>query len=255
MGAGGLSLERLPGAVVVSGRGVRAVFTGREGPVRGNLGGANLSRTVGDDEDAVAAVREWAAALARLAPAALAWGPQVHGCRGHRVDAAAQGRGTLAPSLPETDGLVSATPGVGLGVLAADCLPVLLAGDAAVGVVHAGWKGVVGGILGAAVAALSEVPGGTAPVGVIGPSIGPCCFEVGPEVAAHFEELWPEVVIAGGDGRRHVDLGGAAVAALDAAGVPGVEILGPCTRCGTGFFSHRRGDVGRQGLVAGVVDA
>src|SRR5215831_7124488 len=140
---------------------------------------------------------------------------QVHGADVTVVDAAlATDPETVART--RADALVTPLPGVAVAVYTADCIPVLLADPVrgALGAVHAGWRGLVAGVIGAAVAALGR--GGTRPRDVraaLGPSIGPCCFEVGDEVAAQFA---PAFVKPGASvrGRPLVDLRAAARQAL-----------------------------------------
>jgi YfiH family protein len=126
-------------------------------------------------------------------------------------------------------------------VLAADCLPVALYGPGGLAMVHAGWRGLAGGIVEAAADAVG------ATTAAIGPGIGPCCYEVGQEVLDAFSDL--------GDGiaqGRMLDLPEAARRKLAQAGVEKVESAGLCTSCERElFFSHRR-DQGRTGRQAGI---
>ena len=174
----------------------------------------------------------------------MAW--QFHGAEVVRAD----GRGIVTPGVEfeRCDGLWTEQPGRALMLLSADCLPVALAranGDPAVAVLHVGWRGLLAGIVESGAAAL----GGEPFVAAIGPGIGPCCYEVGDEVAGPFRERF------GDDGRS-----GAAPRpargserALREAGVESVERVGLCTSCEAElFFSHRRdrGRTGRQGIIA-----
>jgi YfiH family protein len=135
-------------------------------------------------------------------------------------------------------------------LLTADCLPIALAranGRPALAVLHAGWRGLLAGIVERGAAALGKGPLAAA----IGPGIGPCCYEVGDEVTAPFRDRFGEGVVAG----RNLDLAEAAERALRAAGVESVELVALCTSCEEGlFFSHRRdrGRTGRQGVVAAL---
>ena len=175
------------------------------------------------------------------------------GWQHHSADVAkADGRGIVTPGLDfeRCDGLWTDEPGRAVMLLTADCLPIALAranGTPAVAVLHAGWRGLLGGIVEAGVAALGDGPVAAA----VGPGIGPCCYEVGDEVAAPFRERFGEGVVAG----RNLDLQEAAERALRAAGCVSVERVGLCTSCEEGlFFSHRRdrGRTGRQGIVAAL---
>ena len=109
----------------------------------------------------------------------------------------------------EADVLVTRAPGRVIGILTADCVPVVVRGDGVVAIAHAGWRGLVGGAIEAAVAAVGEVRGAW-----VGPSIHSCCYEVGPEVIAAFTERRLPV-----EGRDRVDPGRAAVAVLERAGI------------------------------------
>ena len=167
---------------------------------------------------------------------------QVHSDRVLR--AAVRQRGERA------DGLWTDEPGVPLLALSADCLPIVLLrteGTPAVAVIHAGWKGLLAGIVAAGVEALGN--GGLA--AAIGPAIGPCCYEVGEEVAAPYRERFGDDVMRG----RNLDLWTSAERALRAAGVERIDRFDRCTACEPDtFFSHRRdrGVTGRQGVIAYV---
>jgi len=146
------------------------------------------------------------------------------------------------------DGLVSNRAGAVLGAFAADCIPILFADPVAqiCGAAHAGWRGTVAGVATNVVARMVAL-GATAPnVRVaLGPSIGPCCFEVGPEVVAEFRAALgdePGLVVAGPH-KDHIDLRIATRVLLERAGVrpENVDSAPPCTRCeGERFFSYRR---------------
>jgi YfiH family protein len=205
----------------------------------------NLGDLVGDDPAAVAGNWRRLEAATGLAFARVR---QVHGAR--VVEAA----GPSAP-VEEADAVVSARPGVAACVAVADCVPVLLADPStgAVAAVHAGWRGTVALAAAAAVEALTAA-GGARPselLAAIGPSIGPCCYEVSEDLARQFEVAFGEgVVRRQGQGPR-LDLWEANARALGAAGLlpERIERLGRCTACERDlFFSHRRdgGATGRQ---------
>jgi len=125
-------------------------------------------------------------------------------------------------------------------VFVADCLPIALVSDDAVAMVHAGWRGLAEGIVAEGIAAV-----GGAPRAVIGPGIGPCCYEVGDEVRERFGA-------EAARGRR-LDLKLAARRALEDAGAVDVQDVDLCTACHPElFFSHRR-DNGVTGRQAGIV--
>jgi len=173
----------------------------------------------------------------RLAPELLpagvetAWLEQVHSARLLETsEAGPAGAG---------DGLLIGRPGLAAVVAAADCVPVLLAAADRVAAVHAGWRGLADGIVARAVERLAPH------WAWIGPAIGPCCYEVGEEVAAAVVAASaPEVRRAGATGRPHLDLAGAAarqLAAARGAGIREIRVLRHCTRCrGEWLESHRR---------------
>lgn len=207
--------------------GAGALFTTRRGGhSRGPYASLNLGRKTDDRPEAVDANRS---AVARELGLELSLMRQVHGDRVVIVPAVDGG-------LPEADGQVTTTRGIGLTALVADCLPVALAGDGAVAIVHAGWRGLAAGVLGAAVGALDG-----AVHAAIGPGAGPCCYEVGEEVHARF-----------GTSGRTIDLKAIARAQLAEAGAEAVHDVGLCTMCAPElFFSHRR-DRGVTGRQAGI---
>jgi polyphenol oxidase len=161
---------------------------------------------------------------------------QVHGVAVQRV-AEEAGSGGQAVAI-DADGHATALRGVGTMVLVADCLPVLLGSSGAVAALHAGWRGLAGGVLEEGVRALRELGGGGEVAAVIGPGAGACCYEVGEEVHAAF----------GGAHRHggHIDLPALARDRLAVAGVERIEDVAVCTICDERLFSHRR-----EGLLAG----
>jgi len=220
------------------GGGARVLFTTRQGGFsRGPYTSLNLGRSdpaqETDKPAAVAANREHVAALAG---APLRIGRQVHGTHVAR-DGDPDG---------EADGQATADPGVAATVLVADCLPIAIAGEGALAMVHAGWRGLAGGVLAEAVRAVRDL-GATEPLrAAIGPGIGSCCFEVGDEVREAFGDF-PQAR----RGRR-LDLKDIAGRTLEDAGVTDVDDVGLCTACDAErFFSHRR-DGERTGRQAGI---
>ena len=140
----------------------------------------------------------------------------------------------------EADGHVVGEPGLVPLVFAADCLPVALRGPGGVAMVHAGWRGLAGGIVASAAEEVEAIRA------AIGPGIGPCCYEVGEEVLTAFADLGD---VAEG---RMLDLPEVARRLLARAGVEQVESAGLCTSCEEKlFFSHRRA-AGRTGRQAGL---
>jgi len=218
------------------------VFSTREGGVsEGPFASLNLGRATADEPDRVDENRRRLCAEVGADPDALTMNYQHHSTDVLRARAGSRGE--------RGDGLWSDARGLPLLALAADCLPIALArangGKPALAVLHAGWRGLLGGIASTGVAAL----GGGLVSGIVGPGIGPCCYEVGDEVATPFREAFGEDVVR--DGK--LDLWTSAERALRAAGVDHVERLDICTSCEPAtFFSHRRdhGKTGRQGVIA-----
>jgi YfiH family protein len=243
MGSPRLFAVDLPGASVR--------FSTRLGGVSGGpYDSLNLGIQTGDEAKRVVENRRLLADGIGLGPERIAIGHQVHGAEIARWDAPPAA--SLADATAEraaVDGHVTGERGVGLLVQVADCLPVALATPAAVAMVHCGWRGVAAGIVARAV---EEV--GPASVAVVGPGIGRCCFEVGPEVLAAFADVPGAVAPSPGrlDGGM-LDLRTVVDARLRAAGVERVEHVDLCTHCRDDlFFSHRR-DGGVTGRQCGIV--
>jgi YfiH family protein len=213
-------------------------FTTREGGVsEGVYASLNLTTGTGDDPAHVEENRRRACEQLGLSSDGLAFNRQVHSPAVHRAHAGARGE--------PGDGLWSDQPGLPMLAMSADCLPIAIArteGEPALAVLHAGWRGLAEGVVAAGVEELG--PGAKA--AVVGPAIGPCCYEVGEEVASLFDDD----LVRG----RKLDLWTAAERALRAAGAERVERVDLCTRCHAElFFSHRRD--GRARGVQGVIGA
>jgi YfiH family protein len=210
---------------------------------RGPYESLNLGRWTEDDPAAVAENRERVAGVAGVAGAQLAQGRQVHEAGVNRV--------TEPPASQPgpADGQATALDDVAPIVLVADCLPVAVAGDGAVAMLHCGWRGLAGGIVAEGVAAVRELGADGPLAAAIGPGAGACCYEVGDEVRAEFAEFGEEVRPG-----RNLDLPLIARRQLAAAGVQKVYDTKLCTICGDPrlFFSHRR-DGGVTGRQAGMV--
>jgi YfiH family protein len=225
------------------GAGATAAFTTRAGGgSQPPYEGWNLADHVGDDPSAVAANR--AVLAAALGVATVGYPDQVHSALVLPVES-----GTGA----SCDGLVGGTPGA-FGVLAADCVPVVLA-DAPAGVgaaLHAGRRGLAAGVVANGVAAL--VARGADPsrtVAAIGPAICGRCYEVSPELRAEVAAVLPATSCTTDRGTPGLDLPAGVAAVLAAAGVRTVIDLGLCTREDPRFYSYRRD--GRTGRHAGVL--
>lgn len=227
----------------------RVAFSTRRGGVsEGVFESLNLGIRTDDDPACVVENRRrlCEAVGADADGATMAW--QRHGSTVTR----AEPRGVVTPGTvyDHCDGLWTDEAGRAMLLLTADCLPVALvrtAGAPALAILHVGWRGLLAGIVGEGVRAL----GGGPLASVIGPSIGPCCYEVGDEVAEPFREAFGADVVHD----NHLDLWTCAERALRAAGCERVDRTDTCTSCdGERFFSHRRdeGRTGRQGVIAYV---
>lgn len=154
--------------------------------------------------------------------------------------------------LPEVDGIVTTQAGRPLVVQVADCVPVLLAGPTAIGVAHAGRRGVEAGVVDRVIshlAALGDPP--TEVVAAIGPAVGGCCYEVPEAVQQQVLDVTPEAAAITTWGSPSLDLRAGVRAQLATAGVRVVADAPACTRCDTRWFSHRR-DPG-SGRQVGIV--
>jgi polyphenol oxidase len=180
----------------------------------------------------------------RLGLQRLARGYQVHGAV---VDVVAvmPDREAETGELDQADGQATALSDLGAMVLAADCLPVALASEGAVAMVHAGWRGLAGGVLASGVRAIRELTPAGELIAVLGPCAGVCCYEVGPEVHAALDSGHE------GGGKALVDLRAIARRQLRALGVETISEVGGCTICDERFFSHRR-EGERAGRQAGI---
>jgi YfiH family protein len=215
----------------------------------------NLGLHVGDAAERVCQNRARVATSAGLSPEKMVCAEQVHDNKAALVTATDAGRGAVrfGDAISGVDALVTNESALLLTLFFADCLPILLADDAhqVVAVAHAGWRGLVGGVIENTLGLMTKQFGSRPEsiLAAIGPGIGRCCFEVGSEVAAHFPS---SVQQEAASGKPHVDLPKAAQLRLEALGIPSNQIDGAsiCTACHTGrFFSHRReqGKTGRMG--------
>jgi YfiH family protein len=217
----------------------------------------NTGHTVGDDLEAVRANHELIFEALGVHREDVVSPRQVHGTSVRVVDGRDKGQ-----VCPETDALVTVTPGVVLMLRFADCVPVLLFDpiQGVVGLAHAGWRGTVAGMARSAVQAMVNDLG-CLPADIlagVGPSIGPCCYEVGREVVDATRRAFADVdglLMPRANGRWHLDLWAANRRQLADAGVQHIEVAGICTACHTDeWFSHRaeRGKTGRMGALIGL---
>ena len=228
-------------------------FFGRQGGVSTGLYDS-LNCGPGSQDAAEAVAENRRLVCAALGPeSALVSLSQIHSPIVHTLSAAPPGR-------PEGDAMVTATPGLALGILTADCAPVLLADHKAkvIGAAHAGWKGALGGVLEATLEAMEKLGASrTRIAAVIGPTISQDNYEVDFKFRDRFLELGLKhrrfFVPSDKEGHYRFDLPGYAAHRLTAAGLASVESLGICTYPPeNGFFSFRRtthaqeADYGRQ---------
>ncbi|MHB1016903.1 MAG: polyphenol oxidase family protein [Coriobacteriia bacterium] len=184
---------------------------------------------------------------------------QVHGTAVTRVGATGSGSGSHVNRdrgpINATDALWTTERGVPLLMMFADCVPIILVRPSipAVAVVHAGWRGTAAGVIQAAASELRALPGRDDLSAYVGPHIGPCCYEVGPECVSHFGSTFVTITAAS----THLDLGAAVADALERSGVPEGRQwhLGICTAHNTDhFYSHRaEGPTGRHGALAVII--
>jgi YfiH family protein len=224
--------------------GARAAFSSRIGGMsEAPYDALNVAIMTGDERESVAENRaRLAAAIGRDAQGVV-MGRQVHGAELRRHDGPQDPRvyADVVKSPDEVDAHSTSDPDLTPLVMVADCLPVAMVGPGGVAMAHCGWRGLAGGIVAKAVETVD------AEAAAIGPGIGPCCYEVGEEVLAEFEDL--DGVADG----RMLDLPAVASALLDRAGVSAAESAGLCTKCNPElFYSHRR-DGERTGRQAGLV--
>jgi YfiH family protein len=229
-----------------SGTVVDCCFTDRS-PGQGTApyAGLNLGGHVGDDPAAVEANREALAAAVGVPRDHLVLMNQVHGCDVAEVS------GPWVGPAPEVDAVVTRTPGLALGVLVADCVPLLLHDRAAgvVGAVHAGRPGMTAGIVGRAVAAMRDL-GADAISAVVGPSVCGRCYEVPPDMALEAARVSGSAAARSWTGTSAIDVASGVVEQLAAESVV-VQWIPGCTRETDSLYSYRRDGV--TGRFAGVV--
>jgi YfiH family protein len=219
--------------------------------------GLNLSYRVGDDPKVVSQNVCDMKLAAGIHDGRIVTMKQVHGDHVLEVEDA------TIKEAGEADAMVTAQPGVFLGVLTADCVPILMiaAKERLAAVVHAGWRGSLAGLAAKAVNCFVDrfhvAPDSLE--AALGPSIGACCYEVGDDVVNPLVARWGRLVedsISAGAAKPHVDLRRLNRRIIASAGLPVERIfeIGPCTKCaGDEFFSYRREgkETGRQMSVIG----
>jgi polyphenol oxidase len=227
-------------------QGARVLFSTRRGGVSaGPFASLNLGRLTADEGANIDANRERLAAAVGLSRERFLYGRQVHSATVRR---ATEPPGAARPAAEE-DGQATRLPDAAALVFVADCFPVMLAGGHAVAALHAGWRGLAGGIVAEGVAALRELGEDGPLTAAIGAGARGCCYAVGEDVHAAFADV-PSARAR----ERNLDLPAIARHKLTDAGVHAIHDTGLCTICAGEelFFSHRR-DGGVTGRQAGVV--
>jgi YfiH family protein len=251
--------------------GVDAIVTTRHGgESTGPFATLNLGMRTGDDAEIVRRNRARVASIVGAAPAWLTFGRQVHGARVAVVSNAQRG-----DVFDDTDALVTNASLLPLVILTADCAAIFFYDPVhrAIGIAHAGWRGTVAGIAARTVETMRDVFGSQPDqlTAAIGPSIGPCCYEVGAEVINavtatfpdHTDELLvePDMASAGSfrasvnQERKHFDLWRANEITLGNAGLrdDAIEVSRLCTACRTDLFYSHRAEKGSTGRFGGIV--
>jgi YfiH family protein len=219
------------------------MFSTRRGGVsEGRYRSLNLGLLTGDEPERVLENRRRLCAQTGADPERLAMNLQQHSATVNRASAGKRGE--------PGDGLWTDERRLPMLKLTSDCLPIALARTngqvPGLAVLHAGWRGLLEGVVEAGAAAL-----GGRPAAIVGPAIGPCCYEVGPEVAEPFAQRFGVDVLSG----SKLDLWTSAERALRSAGCPSVERVDLCTACHEELFFSRRRDgwpAGGQGVLAYV---
>ncbi len=245
---------------------VHGAFGRHGGLSRGRFGSLNGSLAVGDDPATVVANRRLMCEALGITYERLVWAKQVHSAE---VFTLVGGPGSPDPEqwralLPNCDGLITAVPDLFIMMTFGDCVPLLFydPSHSAIGLAHGGWRGTVGGIAARTVESFVKSFGsnpGELMVG-LGPSIGPCCYQIGEDVITAVMGSLPDpdaALIRQASGSVHFDLWEANRQLLVRAGVveANIELAGLCTACNTDrFFSNRaeRGNTGRFGVIVGL---
>jgi YfiH family protein len=228
----------------------------------------NLGLHVGDDPDKVMKNRKRLATTIGIPLRHFTIGEQIHSGNVTIISQESRGKGSTnnKDAISVTDAMVTSVAGICLVILVADCVPMLFFDPVqrAIGVAHAGWKGTLEYIASKTVRAMEDTFG-SSPHDIIvgmGPSIGPCCYEVGPEVISRVRGIFPSskeyVLNESGDGKGHVDLWRANLDQLLHAGIQrkNVEMAMKCTCHNPDlFFSyrHQKGETGRFGAGISIL--
>ncbi len=247
---------------------VHAISTRLSGVSRAPFDSLNLALHVGDRADDVLTNRIYFAASLDLRAEDITTPNQVHGAQVARVEETDRGRGALSydDSIAQTDALITNAPNVPLMLCFADCVPILFVDpiNRAIGAAHAGWKGTVAKIAAKTLEAMTR-EFGTEPsecrIG-IGPSIGPCCYDVGENVVDECKKNFPssaDELLIERDGKIFFDLWRANEIALVEAGVPidNIDTARECTCCKSAWYfsyrSARKAGLNETGRIAALI--
>ncbi|MFP3896217.1 MAG: peptidoglycan editing factor PgeF [Anaerolineales bacterium] len=233
------------------------LFNRRGGCSRGAFASLNVGYSVGDDLQRVAANHRAIHSALDIEAGDVVNAQQVHGAR---VTVAASGDG--GRTLKKTDALICKTPGLTLMMRVADCVPIFFYAPRppAVGLVHAGWRGTMEGVAARAAEAMVSAFGCRPEemMAGLGPSIGPCCYEVGTEVVVQVRKAFGTqadelLTPSPNQGRAYLDLWRANVLQLQGVGVDQIETAGICTCCLRDEFYSHRGEEGHTGRLAALI--
>lgn len=238
----------------------QAIFTRNGGVSQHPYHSLNLGSLVGDEPAAVRQNLQLVYQAVDVTPAQVVTCHLVHGAKVLTVT-----QTNLQPMMGQADGLVSREAGVHLIMCYADCTPLIFFDpqQSVIGLAHAGWRSTMQNIAGAMVEAMQRLgcqPGNI--IAVIGPAIGPCCYEIGPEVVTEVQQNFTEAdyLLSHANpatGQAHFDLWAANRHQLIAQGINQIIETNLCTACHTDiFFSHRAegGWTGRFGVIIGLKD-
>jgi YfiH family protein len=243
--------------------GVRAIFTGRRGVVSERWsGGLNWSQSVGDSFANVQENRTRSLAAIDVALDHTYIAGLIHGDRVVAVTGQEPLNDDQIRLVPDCDALITNQRALALVVTAADCVPILLYDPVgrAVAAIHAGWRGTVLGICGKTMAAMTATYGSLPGEihAAIGPSIGPCCYEVDDVVAEPLRAFYgvdADGLLRPGSapGKYLLDLWAANRLDLTRAGVKLVNVAGECTACGVDWLFSHRAEAGKAGRGAAII--
>lgn len=245
---------------------INAVSTRFNGVSKPPFDGLNLALHVGDEEKCVLENRRLFCEGLGLDAAKMTTCRQVHGNNIACITADDIGAGafSLSDTVPDTDALITNVKNVPLTLFFADCTPIMIydPDTHAIGVAHGGWRGTVAAIAFHTVKAMAQAFG-TQPhrcLASIGPSIGPCCYEIGDEVAEQFKKVFldaADLILRRDEqtGRQHLDLWQANALMLHRAGLraENIDMADTCTCCSSDVFFSYRADGGKTGRIAALM--